>query len=215
MANDALTDPETGAQAARWDARYASAPGGLFGDAPSDWLRMALARSDAPSGRALALADGDGRNGSWLAARGFAVTAVDLSTEATARAAARDRAAGVAVDRITADLSVWAPPLGRRWDLAAILHLHGSRALRLRALRLAAEALAPGGALLLEGFATAQAGAAMGPDDPDKLWDLEEALAETADLAQIEALTGRVRLDEGPRHAGLAAVVRLLARRPS
>lgn len=199
-------------KAAEWDRRYAEAQGGLFGDQPNLYLRAALARPDCAPGSALMLADGDGRNGTWLAAQGVAVTAVDLSPEATRRAEARDRAAGVSVAREVADLGGWSPG-ARRWDMAAILFLHGAEALRRRTVETAAAALAPGGWLVLEGFATAQAGGGMGPDDPDKLYDLPELRRWIAGLALVEALTGVVALDEGPRHAGEAAVVRLLARR--
>ncbi len=212
------TGPDAaGAQAARWDARYAAAPAeGLFGDAPNAWLRMALARDGPLPRRALMLADGDGRNGTWLASRGVAVTAVDLSAEATRRAEARDRAAGVRVARRVADLALWRPEPAGMEDLATVLFLHGPEALGRRAVGLAAEALAPGGRLLVEGFATAQAGGAIGPDDPAKLYsrDALAAWAEALGLKILEALEGRVLLDEGLRHQGPAAVARLLARRP-
>jgi hypothetical protein len=208
----AVSGPED--QAARWDARYAAAEGGLFGDRPNDYLRMIAARGDFRAETALMLADGDGRNSTWLAREGLTVTAVDLSAEATARAKARDRRAGVAVRRITADLAEWAPAPGRNWQAATILYLHGPEALRLRALETAAGALAPGGWLVVEGFSTAQAAGEIGPDDPDKLYDPQWLFGwAEARLSIVEALAGRVRLDEGARHAGLAEVVRLAARR--
>ncbi|MEO0819434.1 MAG: methyltransferase domain-containing protein [Pseudomonadota bacterium] len=204
--------PGTDPKQARWDARYAETPA-PFGDAPNQWLRMVLARPEVAPGSALMLADGDGRNGTWLAGHGLAVQAVDLSPVATAAARARDAAAGVSAERAVADLAGWAPPEGAQWDLAAVLFLHGPAGLRRHALRLAAGALAPGGWLVLEGFAEAQAGGAMGPDDPDLLYGADETGGWLAGLEVVEALTGRVVLDEGPRHAGEAQVLRLLARR--
>ena len=203
-------------QAARWDARYAAADGGLFGERPGLWLTMLAGRPDFAPRTALLPADGDGRNGTWLAARGVAVTAVDVSPEATRRARARDRAAGVSPERIVADLASWEPPSERRWEAALLFFLHGPEALRARAVRSAAARLAPGGWLAVEGFATAQAArTGMGPDDPGKLYDLAALRDWAAGLAIIEALEGIVRLDEGPRHDGEAAVVRFLARRPA
>lgn len=201
--------PLTPAEA--WDARYAAAAGGLFGEAPNAWLVEIASRPDFAARTALLPADGDGRNGTWLAGRGIAVTAVDLSAEATRRARLRDRAAGVPVERIVGDLAGWSPG-ARRWEAAAILYLQGPEALRHRTVRLAAEALAPGGWLILEGFATAQSGRPMGPDDPAKLWDLGRLLAWLPRLTPVAARTERVRLDEGPRHRGEAEVVRLAAR---
>lgn len=202
-------------QAALWDARYAAAEGGLFGERPNDYLRMACARPGFAPRTALMLADGDGRNGSWLAAQGVAVTAVDLSAEATRRAAARDRAAGAGVERICADLDVWTPPAGRRWDLATVIYLQGPARLRRRAVETAVAALAPGGWFLLEGFAKLDApGPTLGPEGAGLRYDLEELPDWIGGLSPVEALEGLVRLDEGPRHAGLGAVIRLLARKP-
>src|SRR3546814_18397233 len=64
--------------AARWDKRYRAATAPLFGEAPNEYLRMVCARSDFAARSVLCLADGDGRNGCWLAARGLAVTALDV-----------------------------------------------------------------------------------------------------------------------------------------
>jgi SAM-dependent methyltransferase len=194
-----------------WDARYAAAEGPLFGDTPSDHLRACLARPEMRPRRALALADGDGRNGRWLAAQGLATTAVDFSPEATRRALAADAAAGVTVTRAQADLTAWSPPADERWDLVALLFLQGPAALRSRALRVAAEAVAPGGWLALEGFAAGE-GPALGPSDPAARWSAAEIAPLLAGIEIVELLTGRALLREGPRHDGAALVLRLLAR---
>lgn len=217
-----MTEPTRSAR--DWDARYQAVEEGLFGEAPNEYLRMVCARSDFTnfkSGitrtracRALCLADGDGRNGTWLAQCGYEVTAVDHSAEATRRALARDKVAGVTVERITADLADWMPEAGRSWDLSCILYLHGTSALRERAVRLAYEALVHEGWFLLEGFSKAQAKlSAMGPDDPDKLYDRTELRNWLSDALVVEATSGMIYLDEGRRHAGEAEMERLVARR--
>lgn len=199
---------------ADWDSRYAAAEGGLFGDAPNVYLTMIVARADFAARSMLLLADGDGRNGTWAAAQGMAVTAVDLSAVATERACARDAAAGVRTTRITANLMDWQPPAATGWDAAAILYLHGPPAVRARAQAMAMAALNPGGWLILEGFDVAQAAGAMGPSDPDRLHTLDALLAPLAGWCVIEALRGTVLLDEGAGHNGHAEVVRLAARKP-
>ncbi|MFO7856284.1 MAG: hypothetical protein R6V44_13930 [Paracoccaceae bacterium] len=201
-----------------WNARYAAVEGGLFGEAPSPGLVMALARLRAagPAPRsAVLIADGDGRNGSWLAREGLDVTATDLSEEATRRAEARDRAAGVAVARRAEDVMAAPPPAPA--DLSALIYLQGPERLRRRALASAAAATAPGGALFLEGF-SGEGGGGPGPADPALRWSVAEALgwlAEDApDLSPEEAVDGLVRLDEGPKHSGVARVLRLILIRP-
>lgn len=108
---------------------------------PSPWIErhLSLAR---PGRNALDLAAGGGRHARLLAARGFAVTAVDRDVS---------RLMGLpGVEAIEADLedgSPW-PLAGRRFDLIVVVnYLH-------RPLFPAiAAALAPGGVLLYETFA--------------------------------------------------------------
>jgi hypothetical protein len=52
-----------------WDARY-DTDDYVFGEAPCEWLVMNRHRLPA-SGRALAIGDGEGRNGVYLAACGL------------------------------------------------------------------------------------------------------------------------------------------------
>lgn len=198
-----------------WDARYAASVRGLFGETPNQWLRMVLARLDPRPQDALLPADGDGRNGAWLAGQGLAVTALDLSAEATRRAVGRDAAAGVSAERLVADLGQWSPPPDRAWDLAAVLYLQGPAALRLRALRVAAQALRPRGWLVLEGFSAggAVSAARLGPSCDSLRYAPAEVLDAVDGLDVVELTTGVVLLDEGPRHHGAAQVLRLLARR--
>lgn len=199
-----------------WDARYRACPS-PFGDAPNHWAVMALSHprvaATAPR-RALCLADGDGRNGTWLAAQGLAVTAVDLSAEATRQARARDAAAGVHVERIEADLRDWVP--ARRWDIVFLLYLQGPPALREAGLRMAARTVAPGGWLVFEGFAGApdDGADAVGPTTPAHRWQAGDITAWARGLGRREVFTGRLLLDEGPRHAGESTVLRALLGAP-
>ncbi len=209
---DHLRGPTT--RQAQWNERYAGTKRGLFGEEPNHYLRMIATRPDFGARTALLLADGDGRNGTWLAKRGIAITAVDFSSEATRRAVSRDVTAGVDGQRIAADLGQWTPEEGREWQAAIIIYLHGNEGVRRRATRLAADALAPNGWLLVEGFAKEQAARPdMGPEDPNKLWSRDELDAWLPDVEMVESLRGLVHLDEGPRHQGLAEVVRYAGRK--
>lgn len=201
----------------KWDKHYAEAAGKhtrLFGDRPCEVARQVLARSDFHARTALSLGDGDGRNGAWLATQGLAVTAVDISAVATRQALAHDQALGISVTRIAADLETWAPAPHDAWDAVFMLYLHCESVVRLGALARAAAALPPGGWVVAEGFAKSGLGRpGLGPDMPDLRYDLDELLAALPGFQAVEALEGRVRLDEGPRHQGEASIVRLLARR--
>ena len=61
----------------RWETRFA-APGYLFGTEPNAFLKR-QAHLLRPGQKALAVADGEGRNGVWLAEQGLEVTSVDRS----------------------------------------------------------------------------------------------------------------------------------------
>ena len=73
----------------RWQTRYAE-PGYLFGTAPNAFLK-AQAHLLPQSGTALAIADGEGRNGVFLAEQGLDVLSVDFSPMAQAKRAKRSR----------------------------------------------------------------------------------------------------------------------------
>lgn len=200
-----------------WDKRYAKVGLALFGDAPNEYVREMLARSDFSPTRALCLADGDGRNSRWLAQQGIAVDAVDLSTVATELACSKDRAAGVSVNRIAADLLRWQPAPSETWDAVFVIYLQADPVTREAAVRLAGEHLCPGGWFCLEAFAARpeRSDGAMGPDDPQFRYSIDDLGRWLAGFHIIEALTGRVRLDEGERHRGEAWVARFAARKPA
>lgn len=197
-----------------WDRKYAGGGDRLFGDAPSEYLREVLARSDFDARTALCLGDGDGRNGGWLASRGLAVTAIDISRVATEQAFEHDRALGVAAERIVADLADWWPGAGRSWDAVFMMYLQCESAVRLRAVGTATTALAAGGWFVAEGFARPEGGNSdLGPQEPEMLYDLEALVDTLPGFRIIEAFKGVTWLDQGTRHRGTAHVVRLLARR--
>lgn len=195
-----------------WDERYG---GGdfQFGEAPNLYLES-LAPRLRPGMRALALGDGEGRNGAWLAGQGLAVTSLDWSPVGSAKAAALAARRGVAMECVTADASAWDYPAGG-FDLVAWIYLHLPPADRAAAAAGVVRALAPGGMLALECFTPAQQGRRSGgPKMPDLLWSRAIVEALFGGLEVLELLEGTVRLDEGPRHQGPAEVVRALLRKP-
>ena len=94
-----------------WDDRYQN--GGFeFGEAPNLYLQSQAHRL-RPGMRALAVGDGEGRNGVWLAGQGLEVTSVDWSGVGLAKAASLARQRGVALQTMTADVSAWEWPRAR------------------------------------------------------------------------------------------------------
>jgi SAM-dependent methyltransferase len=125
-----------------WDERYA---GGdfQFGEAPNRYLES-LGPWLRPGMRALALGDGEGRNGAWLAGQGLAVTSLDWSPVASAKAAALAAARKVAMATVTADAAAWTYPQAG-FDLVAWIFLHLPPEDRAAAAAGALRSLAPAG----------------------------------------------------------------------
>ena len=142
---------DTAMDEAFWDERYRSSSA-LWSGHPNPQL-VTEAAGLLP-GSALDVGCGEGADAIWLAEHGWQVTAVDLSRVALDRGAARAAAVGAEVAlRITwlhADLAAWAPDPGS-YDLvsAQFLHLPGDQRQLIH--RRIAEAVAPGGTLLVVG----------------------------------------------------------------
>uniref|UniRef100_UPI0022EB5E98 class I SAM-dependent methyltransferase n=1 Tax=Falsiroseomonas oryzae TaxID=2766473 RepID=UPI0022EB5E98 len=125
-----------------WDERYSSGDF-QFGEAPNRYLEE-LRPWFAPGMRALALGDGEGRNGAWLAQQGLVVTSLDWSPVGMAKAERLAERRGVAMRTVVADAAAWDYPEAG-FDLVAWIYLHLPPADRAAAAAGAARALAPGG----------------------------------------------------------------------
>jgi SAM-dependent methyltransferase len=103
-------------------------------------------------GRALDVAMGSGANAVYLAGEGFTVCGVDRDEEAVARACARARELGVAIETRLVDLESEWPFTEERFDLVVVF-----RYLQRTLFRALETALAPGGLLVYETFTEAHA----------------------------------------------------------
>ena len=198
---------------ARWEQRFAG-DDYLFGTRPNAFL-AAQAHRLRPGMRALAVADGEGRNGVWLAQQGLDVLAVDASAAGLrkARTLAADRGVRLAIEQ--ADLGRWPWPRERFDVVAAIFIQFADPPLRDALFAGMQQALRPGGLLLLQGYRPQQlAYGTGGPPDLDKLYTaplLRQAFAglDIVHLAEHDSV-----LDEGAGHAGMSALIDLVARKP-
>lgn len=194
-----------------WDARYGTADF-VFGTEPNDFLRHIA--GEIPSGPVLCLAEGEGRNAVFLAGRGHAVTAVDLSAAGLAKAQALAAARGVTLTTAVADLSTYAIAPGA-WSGIVAIFMHLPPALRRDLLARVAAGLKPGGVFVMEAYAPAQlAFGTGGPKDPALLPTLAQLRAELPQLEFAAGLELERDVIEGSGHTGRAAVVQVVARRP-
>ena len=196
-----------------WNARFAGEDY-LFGTEPNAFLR-AQAHRLRPGWKALAVADGEGRNGVWMAEQGLVVTAVEGSPVAIAKAKRLAASRGVALDAIQADLATWDWPVGAFDVVAAIFIQFAGPALRQRMFQGMKTALRPGGLLLLQGYRPEQlAYGTGGPKAVENLYT-EALLREAFSDLRIEALASHDSvIREGTGHDGPSALIDLVASRP-
>lgn len=194
-----------------WDERFEGEEY-YYGTEPNAWLTSQTGRL-APGSKLLAVADGEGRNGVWLAGQGHAVTAIDASAQALRKAAALARAKGVEIQLIQADLRHWTWPEGT-FDGVVSIFAHFTPKLRPALHGRMLRALKPGGLMLLQAYSPYQRiYQTGGPQELDLLYTayrLQQDFAAAEMLLLEEALTD---LAEGKGHHGPSAVVNLVARR--
>lgn len=196
-----------------WDRRYAQTDY-LFGVEPNAFLAGQVGRL-RPGRRALAVADGEGRNGVWLAQQGLSVLSVDSSAVAQTKARSLAQARGVAMDFEQVDLSAWTWPRAEFDLVVAIFIQFATPALRTQLFADMAHALKPGGLLLLQGYRPEQITYGTGgPSAAENLYT-EPLLREAfAGLEIIELQSHDTVIHEGAGHDGLSALIDLVARRP-
>jgi SAM-dependent methyltransferase len=184
-----------------WDARYREKELIWTAD-PNRFLVECV--TGLPPGDALDVACGEGRNAVWLAEQGWRVTATDWSTVALDKGRALARARGVTVDFVEADLVSW-EPAAESTDLAAVVYLHIPNPGRERVWRVAADALRPGGRLIVIGHdSTNLSGGYGGPQDPGVLYTAAEVVAALPDgftAERAERVRRPVNTDDGMRVA--------------
>ncbi|MFI2710901.1 class I SAM-dependent methyltransferase [Micromonospora sp. NPDC018662] len=208
-------DPPADTDPARfWDERYAQSDRIWSGRVNP---LLAEVATGLPPGTVLDLGSGEGGDAVWLAARGWHVTAVDISTVALERLAVEAARAGVA-DRITtARHDVTRDFPAGRFDLVSAQFFQSPLALpREQVLRRAAEAVAPGGRLLVVEHGAPPPWSGLDADDP-RFASPEQILA-AVDLEpdgwEIERLGAARRTAAGPDgHPGELVDHVVLARR--
>jgi SAM-dependent methyltransferase len=197
----------------RWQGRY-SGPDYAFGKEPNYFLhscRQLLPRS----GHALAVADGEGRNGVWLAEQGLEVSSIDFSPLAQAKARALAVERGVSVSFQLADVHRWNYPEAE-FDVVIEIFTQFSSPNDRRAKWVGMrQTLKPGGLLIIQGYAPKQlAYGTGGPKAVENLYTremLEEAFSDFDDLRIVEE---EREIHEGTSHVGMSAVIALTARKP-
>ena len=196
-----------------WDERYA-APGFFFGEAPNAFLKSQAHRLQ-PGQSVLAVADGEGRNGVWLAEQGLQVHALDASPVALDKSRALALRRQVDMQWTQADLQTWDWPVATHDAIVAIFIQFVGPEGRARQFAGMRQALKPGGLLILQGYTPRQLEYGTGgPPNVENMYTgklLRAAFGEweIQHLSEHDAV-----IEEGAGHSGMSALIDLVARKP-
>lgn len=196
-----------------WDSRYAT-ENYIFGTAPNVFLasQAALIR---PGMRALAIADGEGRNGVWLAERGAQVHAVDFSAAALEKARKLGRERGVTLEIEQADMLDWNWPEAAYDLVAAIFIQFAPPPGRDRIIAGVRRTLRPGGLLILQGYTPKQIEFGTGgPDNAANMYTAGLLRDWFGDWDILHLAEHESFISEGAHHHGMSALIDLVARKP-
>ena len=194
-----------------WDERF-SGTEYVYGTGPNDFLAASASR--IPMGPVLSLADGEGRNGVFLASLGYEVTAVDSSPVGLAKAQRLAAANGVHLTTIVADLADFeiAPA---SWAGIVSIFCHLPPLLRRSVHEKVVRGLVPGGIFVLESYSVRQLGLGSGgPSNAELLLTLDDVRRELAGLELLHAEELERDIHEGSLHDGRSVVVQVIARKP-
>lgn len=193
-----------------WDERF-SDDGYFYGTQPNDFLKHNY--QVIPPGKVLCLAEGEGRNAVFLAEQGYQVTAVDASAVGLRKAQQLAEKRGVQINTIHADLAEYDPGQ-ETWAGIVSIFCHLPPDIRRRLHGALADALLPGGVLLLEAYTPAQLQFKTGGPPVAEMMMNKEILKEEISGLSFRHLQEVERdVIEGKGHTGHAAVVQVIATR--
>jgi cyclopropane fatty-acyl-phospholipid synthase-like methyltransferase len=197
---------------AHWQQRFAG-PDYLFGTEPNAFLKT-HAHLLKKGQKALAIADGEGRNGVFLAEQGLDVLSVDISPRGQEKARKLAQKRGVTVRFELADLGNWAWPQAEFDVVAAIFFQFTGPAGRDKIFAGIKKTLKPGGLLLLEGYGPKQLEYKTGgPPHLENLYTRELLEQAFGDFSSLEVRAYDAVIEEGARHSGMSALVDLVGRK--
>lgn len=198
---------------ARWNARF-QRDDYLFGTAPNRFLASQTEHL-RPGQHALAIADGEGRNGVFLAKQGLKVLSVDFSPVALAKARRLAAREGVQIETECADLAARAWERERFDVIAGIFIQFADAPLRARLFQSLRDALKPGGVILIQGYRPEQIGYGTGgPKELDHLYTATMLQTAFAGFDILHLVEHDAVIHEGTGHDGMSALVDLVARKP-
>ena len=194
-----------------WDKRY-SETGFAYGIKPNLYL-VSKSNLLKPGMKVLAIGDGEGRNGVWLAEKNMDVTIVDQSEVGLHKARQLAAEKQVSIRTIRADLAGWEWPVNT-FDAVVSIFVHFGPVERINIHQSIIRVLKSGGWLIMQSFHQDQIKQTSGgPKSVEMLYTKDMLAQDFVGLQIIELEETEAELDEGPYHHGTASVINLLAQK--
>jgi len=195
-----------------WDERYAG-DAYFYGTEPNAFVVAQKARLK-PGMSCLAVADGEGRNGVWLAQQGLDVLSVDASPVAQEKAKRLAQVSGASMRFEQVDLTQWDWGENRYDIVVAIFIQFAPPGVREQMFEHIKRCLKPGGLLLLQGYTPRQLEYKTGgPSQIENLYT-EKLLREAfADMEILRLTEHDTVIQEGVGHSGMSALIDVMARK--
>lgn len=186
----------------------------IFGKEPNEYLVQQARLFLRPTNQVLCIADGEGRNGVWLAKQGMSVMGFDVSDIALAKAKqfAQDNHVDVHYSLCDTDGFDWQ---ANTYDaVVAIFIQFADSQMRSRIFKQVYQTLKPGGIFILQGYTPKQLEYKTGgPSLIDHLYTeaMIRDLAKDFDILDLACY--EKELSEGTKHTGMSALLGLTAKK--
>ncbi len=188
-----------------WDERYEK-EAFAYGQAPNAFLQAHIKSPPRKGAKALCLADGEGRNGVYLAQLGYQVTSLDFSPAAKVKALFLADQTSVSLDYQLTDLNEYQLQ-DNHWDLIASIFYQPIVGVRKRHYQKLFAALKPQGLFVLETKSSAES------KDQDRYPGVLTLIDEIYPLEILFEDESVRELNEGDYHKGLQRTSQILARK--
>ncbi len=185
----------------------------FFGQQPNEFLCSQSYRLTAGQ-KVLALADGEGRNGVWLAEQGFDVLSVDISPIGLAKAQDLAASRGVTINTEVVNLATWDWGVERFDAIVAIFIQFARPDLRTVIFDGIKASLRTGGLLLMQGYTPRQLEFKTGgPSYAENMYTTEFLEKSFSDMEILHLVEHDAILSEGVGHSGMSALIDLICRK--
>ena len=186
----------------------------IFGKEPNEYLVDQASQYLKPTFSVLCIADGEGRNGVWLAKQGMKVTGFDVSDVALAKANqfAADNNANIKYSLCDTDGFDWQ---ANAYDaVIGIFFQFADPEMRARIFRQVHQTLKPGGLFILQGYTPKQLEYKTGGPSLIEHLYTEEMIRELSQGFEVLDLQCYEKeLSEGARHTGMSALLGMVAKK--